>query len=133
MSIAALAIWAGAAITGAPLTIGAALAGALNTAPIAWLAVGAASSGRRLAAVSCRCHRRAAGGRRVPAQRHHPGHASAPTWVVDLSPFAHLAAVPNAPPDWAAIAAFIVIGAILIALGIAGLRPPRPDHMKGCR
>ena len=40
---AGLAIWAGAAITGAPLTIGAALAGALNSAPIAWLAVGAAA------------------------------------------------------------------------------------------
>ena len=40
---AGLAIWAGASITGAPLSIGEALAGALNSAPIAWLAVGAAA------------------------------------------------------------------------------------------
>ena len=41
--IAGLAIWAGAAITGAPLAIDDALAGALNSAPVAWLAVGAAA------------------------------------------------------------------------------------------
>ena len=76
---AALAIWAGAAITGAPLTIGAALAGALNTAPIAWLVGRRRQPRRRLVAVSCRSHRRPAGRGWVPAQRHHPGHASART------------------------------------------------------
>ncbi len=35
----------------------------------------------------------------------------APDWVMRLSPFAHLGAVPNAPPDRAGIAAFIMIGA----------------------
>jgi ABC-2 type transport system permease protein len=39
---------------------------------------------------------------------------------VDLSPFAHLAPVPNAPPDWAAIAAFSLIGAAWVAVGLAG-------------
>lgn len=40
--VAAAAVWSGAALTGAPLRIGDALGGALNTAPVAWLALGAA-------------------------------------------------------------------------------------------
>ena len=97
---AALAIWAGAAITGAPLTFGAALAGALNTAPIAWLAVGAASLavGWLPSAVGAIGALPVVGGflLNVITQG-----MQAPTWVVNLSPFVHLPAVPNAPPDWA--------------------------------
>lgn len=40
--------------------------------------------------------------------------------MVNLSPFVHLAAVPNAAPDWVATAAFTAIGAGLIALGLLG-------------
>ena len=46
----------------------------------------------------------------------------APTWVADLSPFAHLAAAPNASPDWAAVATFTAIGAGLGAVGLLGYR-----------
>lgn len=46
--------------------------------------------------------------------------AQAPTWVVNLSPFVHLPAVPDSPPDWVASSAFAVIGAGLIALGLLG-------------
>jgi ABC-2 type transport system permease protein len=117
-AVAALAIWAGAASTGAPLGLGDALAGALNAAPIAWLAVGAAAlaAGRLPAAVGAAGALPVAGGflLNVITQS-----IRAPDWVVNLSPFAHLAAVPNVRPDWAAIAAFTVIGAILVALGLA--------------
>jgi ABC-2 type transport system permease protein len=44
----------------------------------------------------------------------------APAWVSSLSPFAHLGAVPNAPPEWAALVVFIVIGAMAVAVGVAG-------------
>ena len=116
---AGLAIWAGASITGAPLSIGEALAGALNSAPIAWLAVGAATLavGWLPSAVGPIGALPVVGGflLNVVAQG-----SSAPNWVTGLSPFAHLAPVPNAPPDWVAIGAFIAIGAILVALGVAG-------------
>lgn len=116
---AALAIWAGAAITGAPLTIGAALEGALNTAPIAWLSVGAASLavGWLPSAVGAIGALPVVGGflLNVITQG-----MQAPTWVVNLSPFVHLPAVPNLPPDWATIATLTVIGAIMTAIGLAG-------------
>ena len=44
----------------------------------------------------------------------------APGWVVDLSPWAHLAAVPDVPPNWAATAIFLYISAILTAPGVYG-------------
>ena len=117
--VAGLAIWTGAAITGAPLGIGAALAGALNTAPIGWLAVGAAALavGWLPSAVGAIGALPVVGGflLNVITQGTH-----APSWLIELSPFAHLAAVPNTPPDWAAIATFTVIGATLMALGLPG-------------
>jgi ABC-2 type transport system permease protein len=116
---AALAIWAGASITGAPLTIGAALAGALNTAPIAWLAVGAASLavGWLPSAVGAIGALPVVGGflLNVITQG-----MQAPTWVVNLSPFVHVGAVPNAPPDWVAVVVMALIGAVLVTVGLLG-------------
>lgn len=116
---AAVAMWSGSAITGAPLRIGDALAGSLNTAPIAWLGVGAAAlaTGWLPSAVGAVGALPVAGGflLNVVTQSMH-----APGWVVNLSPFAHLAAVPNVAPDWAAITALTAIGALLAALGITG-------------
>jgi ABC-2 type transport system permease protein len=116
---AALAIWAGAAITGAPLTIGAAMAGALNTAPIAWLAVGAAALavGWLPSAVGAIGALPVVGGflLNVITQG-----MQAPAWVVNLSPFVHVSAVPNLPPDWTTIATLMVIGVIMTAIGFAG-------------
>jgi ABC-2 type transport system permease protein len=118
-TIAGAAMWLGAAITGAPLAIGAALAGALNTTPIAWLGVTAAALavGWLPQAVAAVGALPVAGGflLDIVALSTH-----APQWVVDLSPFAHLHAVPYEMPDWAAISALTVIGSILLAVGVAG-------------
>lgn len=117
--IAGLAMWTGAAITGAPLAIDDALAGALNSAPIAWLAVGAAglACGWLPSFVGAIGAVPVAGGFLLNVLTEG---TSAPAWVADLSPFTHLAAVPNAPPGWFASAAFTLIGASLVALGLAG-------------
>ena len=119
--VAGLAIWIGTVITGAPFTFGAAMGGALNSAPIAWLAVGAAAFavGWLPSGVVAIGALPVAGGflLNVVTQS-----VRAPEWVVNLSPFAHLGAVPNAPPDWAGIVAFLVIGAIAVAVGVAGYR-----------
>jgi ABC-2 type transport system permease protein len=116
---AALAIWAGAAITGAPFEIGAALAGALNTAPIALLSVGAAALavGWLPSAVGTIGALPVVGGflLNVITQG-----MQAPAWVVNLSPFVHVSAVPNLPPDWATVATLTVIGALMTTIGLAG-------------
>jgi hypothetical protein len=44
----------------------------------------------------------------------------APAWVDELSPFAHLAAVPNAPPDWEASAAMTTVGVAFAIIGVGG-------------
>jgi ABC-2 type transport system permease protein len=117
--VAGFAIWTSAATTGAPLTIGDALAGAMNSAPIAWLAAGAAglAVGWLPSAVGAIGAVPVAGGFLLNVLTQG---TNAPTWVVGLSPFAHLAPVPNAPPDWTAIGAFCVIGAASVAMGLAG-------------
>jgi ABC-2 type transport system permease protein len=117
--IAGVAMWTGAAITGAPLSIDHALAGALNSAPVAWLAVGAAALavGWLPSAVGAIGAVPVVGGFLLDVLTQD---TNAPTWVVDLSPFVHLAAVPNAEPDWGTTAAFTAIGAGLIALGLLG-------------
>ncbi len=118
-AVAGVAIWTGAAITGAPLSIDHALGGALNSAPVAWLAVGAAALavGWLPSAVGAIGAVPVAGGFLLDVLTQG---TNAPRWVVDLSPFVHLAAVPNAEPDWVATAAFAAIGAALIALGLLG-------------
>lgn len=116
---AALAIWAGATITGAPLEIRAALAGALNTAPIALLSVGAAALavGWLPSTVGVIGALPVVGGflLNVITQG-----MQAPAWVGNLSPFVHVSAVPNLPPDWATIATLTVIGVTMTAIGVLG-------------
>ena len=116
---AAAAMWIGAKITGAPLQFTESLAGALNSLPVALLAVGAAAVGvgwlpsgaGALGAVPI------VGGFLLnPITQT----TNAPRWVANLSPWAHLAAVPETPPHWAATTIFLLIGAILTALGVYG-------------
>jgi ABC-2 type transport system permease protein len=118
-TVAALSIWGGAAITGGPLSIGAALAGALNSAPIAWLALGAAALalGWRPGWVGAVGALPVAGGflLNVLTQGTH-----APHWLVNLSPFAHLSAVPSTAPDWIVLAAMTAAAAAMTLVGLVG-------------
>lgn len=114
---AGLALWAGAAMAGAPLTLGAALAGALNTVPVAALSLGAATlafgvAPRAVAAIGALP---VAGGflLQVVAQS-----IQAPAWIINLSPYTHLVAVPHTPPDWTATGWMIAGAAVLTALGV---------------
>ena len=116
---AAVAVWSGAKITGAPLQLTDSLAGALNSLPVALLAAGAAAVGVGWlpSAAGAIGALPVVGGFLVNVimQTTH-----APGWVVNLSPWTHLAAVPDTPPNWAATTIFLFIGAILTALGVYG-------------
>jgi ABC-2 type transport system permease protein len=116
---AAVAVWSGAKITGAPLQLTDSLAGALNSLPVALLAAGAAAVGVGWlpSAAGAIGALPVVGGFLVNVimQTTH-----APGWVANLSPWTHLAAVPDTPPNWAATTIFLFIGAILTALGVYG-------------
>lgn len=118
-AMAAAAMWAGAALVGAPLESTDALAGALNTAPIAALALGAAALavGWLPTWVGAAGALPVVGGflLNVIADTLH-----APAWVRDLSPFVHVPPVPSAPPNWPAVATLLVIAAVLVVIGVAG-------------
>ena len=116
---AAVAVWSGTKITGAPLQLTDSLAGALNSLPVALLAAGAAAVGVGWlpSAAGAIGALPVVGGFLVNVimQTTH-----APGWVANLSPWTHLAAVPDTPPNWAATTIFLFIGAILTALGVYG-------------
>jgi ABC-2 type transport system permease protein len=113
---AAVATWVGTTAVGAPLGLGAALAGALNTLPVTALGLGAAilAIGRAPSYVVAVGMLPTAGGFLLDVLADSVG---APAWVSALSPFDHLAAVPVDPPDWPATAAMLTIAAALAAVG----------------
>ncbi|MHA6785951.1 polyketide antibiotic transporter [Pseudonocardia saturnea] len=113
---AAVATWIGTTVVGAPLTLGDALAGSLNTLPITALGLGAAvlALGRAPALVVPIGMLPAAGGFILDVVA---DSIDAPAWVSALSPFGHLAAVPVDPPDWAATATMLAIACLLAIAG----------------
>ncbi len=116
---AAFGIWTGAEIAGAPLQLSDSVAGALNSVPVALLAAGAAAVGvgwlpSAPAAIGALP---VVGGFLVNVITKS---TNAPGWVADVSPWTHLAAVPDAPPNFAATAILLLVGAILTALGVYG-------------
>jgi ABC-2 type transport system permease protein len=116
---AAVAVWSGAKITGAPLQLNDSFAGALNSLPVALLATAAAAVGVGWlpSAAGAIGALPVVGGFLVNVVIQA---TKAPGWVVNLSPLAHLAAVPDTPPNWAATTVFLLIGAILTGLGVYG-------------
>ncbi|WP_431972498.1 polyketide antibiotic transporter [Nocardia sp. bgisy134] len=116
---AAVAMWSGAALTGAPLGIDAALAGAINVAPIALLGLGAAmlALGWYPAAVGPVGALPVAGGFLLDVIARS---IRAPAWLINVSPFAHLSAVPDTGPAWVASLVLLAIAAILTAIGLLG-------------
>ncbi|MEV6276708.1 polyketide antibiotic transporter [Nocardia sp. NPDC051832] len=117
LGAAATAMWVGAVLAGAPLGWGQALAGAFNVVPVVLLSLGAAvlALGWRPAAIGVIGAIPATGGffLDVIAQS-----AGAPAWVRELSPFAHLAAVPATAPDWFASAVMTAVAIALTAIGL---------------
>lgn len=116
---AGLAAWAGAAAVGADVSAGAAVAGAVNVLPVAWLSLGAALAAFGwwptvivpVGAVP------AAGGflLQVLAES-----LSWPGWVARLSPYAHLNAVPYEGVDWAGTAGLALVAVLLAGVGLVG-------------
>ncbi len=116
---AGLASWTGTAAVGAEVPLGAALAGALNVVPVAWLSLGAAllAFGWRPQAAFAVGAIPAAGGflLQVLAET-----LRWPAWVLTLSPFQHLHAVPYDTVDWAGAAGMTAIAGALALLGLVG-------------
>jgi len=115
--VAGLATWAGTAIVGAGLSLGRALAGCLNVLPVVALCLGAAvfALGVLPRAVAGIGALPAVGGFLLLVLAVDAG---APAWVVKLSPFAHLAAVPDQAPDWAGVAGMMAISVALCVVGV---------------
>lgn len=113
---AGFAVWVGTTVVDAPLDLGAALAGALNTLPITALGLGAATAalGRAPSLVVAVGMLPTAGGFVLDVVAASVG---VPAWVVSLSPFDHLAAVPVDPPSWPATTTMLTIAAVLVGAG----------------
>ncbi|MEW2442851.1 hypothetical protein [Micromonospora marina] len=113
---AGLATWLGTALVGAGLPLTAALAGTLNVLPLALLGAGAATlavgAAPRLVAVLGMLP--TAGGFLLTVVAES---VRAPAWIGALSPYAHLAAVPDAAPHWTAQGVLLAAAVALAALG----------------
>lgn len=116
---AAFLTWIGTLLVGAELSLGAALAGAENTVPVAALGLGAALLALGWAP------------RLVTVVGSLPGVGGFllltlsdsfawPRAVRDVSPFAHLSAVPAVAPDLVASAVMVTVAVVLAAVGAAG-------------
>ena len=139
---AGAATWVGAVVVGAPLPLGPAMVGALNVVTVAWLSLAAALLALGWApniilpvgAIPV------AGGflLQVLAESLHW-----PDWVMSLSPYDHLNAVPYENVDWAGAAGMTLVAVALGWIGLAGfttgparmtnLRPDRhrSHHLSG--
>ncbi|MEU4422295.1 hypothetical protein AB0F81_16845 [Actinoplanes sp. NPDC024001] len=118
---AGLLTWAGVTVMGGELAIGAALRGVWNVLPIVLLSLGVAVFAvgwvPRLTGLLGTLP--AVGGflLLVIAES-----VAAPSWVRDLSPFAHLAPVPLTGPDMTASTIMLASAAALTAAGLVGYR-----------
>jgi ABC-2 type transport system permease protein len=121
VTVAGLATWAGAGAVGADLGLGAAVAGTWNVLPVALLSCGAAvlALGWAPRVVGPVGAAPVVGGFLIQVVA---TSTNAPAWVADLSPFNHLAAVPDAAPDWRAAGVMTAIAVAAAVLGGIGYR-----------
>jgi ABC-2 type transport system permease protein len=115
-TLAGFATWLGVTITGGDLGLTAALAGTWNVLPIAASCLGAAVlalgwAPRTTGAIGALP---AAGGFLLQTIGQSVG---APQWVIDLSPFTHLAPVPLAEVNWPAT---LAMSGLAVALTVVG-------------
>jgi ABC-2 type transport system permease protein len=115
----AVATETGTALAGANLRLTEALAGALNVVPVAVLCLGApqVAIGWAPHAVLALGAAPAVGGFLLTVLVEA---FDGPNWLVQLSPFAHLAWVPATAPDWAGAAGMIGVSVLPAGVGIAG-------------
>lgn len=119
ITVAGLATWTGTTAAGAGLGLTAALSGAWNVLPIALLCLGTAvlALGWTPRAVAAIGSLPATGGFLLEVIADTSGW---PAWIGQLSPFAHLAAVPGAPVNWPAVLLMTAIAALAAATGVIG-------------
>ncbi|MFJ5708383.1 hypothetical protein [Streptomyces sp. NPDC093105] len=117
-TVAGLATWAGTMTVGAGLGLLEALSGAWNVLPVVFLCLGSGAlalawAPRTVAFVGC-----------VPAAGGFLNVSADswgwPTWIGQVSPFAHLAAVPKAPVGWFAAMTMMAVGVLAVVVGAAG-------------
>jgi ABC-2 type transport system permease protein len=113
----AAGMWVGASASGSDLTIRQSVVGGLNTLPVVALALGVVvllyGTLPRYATATAST---LVVGAYVLAVIG-PG-LRWPNWVLDLSPFHHMAYAPAAPVEWTAAIVMLVLGAAAIALGL---------------
>ena len=116
---AGLAAWAGTSAVGAGLGLWPALAGVLNSVPVALLSLGAAllALGWLPQAVMPVGALPTVGGFLLQTLAESFGW---PHWVLWLSPFTHLNTVPAQPPDWAGTAGILAVAAAFAVAGAVG-------------
>ncbi|MFJ3927029.1 hypothetical protein [Streptomyces sp. NPDC090022] len=121
VTMAGLATWTGTQAVGADLSVLDALSGAWNVLPVAFLCLGAGviALGWAPRAVVLVGSLPAAGGFLLKVIADSSG---LPTWVAQLSPFTHLAAVPDAPAHWPASLLMTAMAVIATAAGALGYR-----------
>ena len=121
LTVAAAATWTGITATGGDLRLSAALAGAWNTLPIVLLCLGAAAlaAGWVPRSASIIGGLPGTGGFLLLVIADSVG---APGWVREISPFAHLAAVPLTATDWTATLTMTGLAVVLTAAGAVGYR-----------
>ncbi|GIE78672.1 exporter of polyketide antibiotics [Actinoplanes philippinensis] len=121
VTVAGLATWTGVTAIGGELPLTAALQGVWNTLPVAALGLGvcvlATGWAPRLAGTVGALP--AVGGFLLLVIAESVG---APSWVREISPYAHLAPVPLTGADWTATAVMLAVAAVLTGAGIAGFR-----------
>ncbi|MBV9254910.1 MAG: hypothetical protein JO054_11805 [Actinobacteria bacterium] len=117
--VAGLLAWTGTAIKGGGVGLGSMMRASINMLPAAllFLALAVAAFGLRprlTVAVSAGAVAATYLLQLIGAL------VKAPTWVLDLSPFHHLAAVPIAPMNGTAAAVMLALAAALLAVGVVG-------------
>ncbi|MFI5955310.1 polyketide antibiotic transporter [Cryptosporangium sp. NPDC051539] len=120
--VAGLTLWLGLALSGGTeFGLGQALGGAINMLPIVALCLAASvlAVGWMPRAVGAVGGLPAVGGFLLYVLALDAG---APRWLLDFSPFAHLAAVPLDPPHWVAAGTMTLLAAAGVALGILRFR-----------
>jgi ABC-2 type transport system permease protein len=118
---AGLAAWAGTVTVSADVTAAAAVGGALNVLPVAWLSLGAAwlAYGWLPQATFVIGAIPAVGGflLQVLAES-----LRWPSWVLNLSPYQHLQAVPYEGVNWIGAAGMTSIATVLAVIGLLGFQ-----------